>query len=186
MVKKVSRETKLTKKLPKIRLFLDVSSSNTGVVIFNEKTKKVSLDSINLKELKKPQQMELVDFQKIKIGLIKEYFDKLKQRYIIESVYLEGIFIQPKFLKSSEILLKLHGFLMGYFIDTPQYFLSPSSIKKEITGKGNAKKEEVRMKLEEIYGDIFKNDDISDAFALFICFNGIKEYIIKEESYVEL
>ena len=60
---------------------------------------------------------------------------------------------------------------MSYFIDTPQYFLSPSVIKKNITGDGHAKKETVREILGLKYGYIFPNEDISDAFALFASYH---------------
>lgn len=131
MTKNVSRETKFLKKKPSIQLFLDASTSNTGVVIYEEKSKRILLDDINLSKIKKPLQMKPEDFEKLKFGCIKNYLDTLKNQYFITGVYMEGIFIYPKRLKSSQTLLKLHGFLMSYFIDTPQYFLSPSVIKKK-------------------------------------------------------
>ena len=182
MPKNVSRETKSLKKPPSIQLFLDVSSTNTGVVILKENND-VLLDNINLQQLSKPSCMKREDYEKIKIGVIKEYLDTLKKSYKIDRVYMEGIFIQPKFLKSSQMLLKLHGFLMGYFLDTHQYFISPSSIKKKITGKGNAKKEDVKRVIEEYYGVHFDNEDISDAFAIMICELGYQDFKIKEEKY---
>lgn len=169
MVKNVSRETKFIKN--QVQLFLDVSSSRTGVIIYDKEKGDLLMDDINLKNIKKPPCMNQVDYEKIKMGLIKEYFDELKKEYEIKSVVMEGIFIQSKFLKSSTMLLKIHGFLMGYFIDTPQYFIPPTVIKKTITGKGNAKKDEVRICLERKYGVEFENEDISDAFALLVCFH---------------
>ena len=171
MTKNVSRETKFLKKKPSIQLFLEASTSNTGVVIYEEKSKRILLDDINLSKIKKPLQMKPEDFEKLKFGCIKNYLDTLKNQYFITGVYMEGIFIYPKRLKSSQTLLKLHGFLMSYFIDTPQYFLSPSVIKKNITGDGHAKKETVREILGLKYGYIFPNEDISDAFALFASYH---------------
>lgn len=180
MVKKVSRETKSTKKLPSIQLFLDVSSSNSGVVILLNENQ-VLLDNLNLSKIKKPPCMKQEDFQKVKMGIMKEYFDKLKREYTITSVYMEGIYIQPKFLKSSTMLLKIHGFLMGYFLDTPQYFVPPAVIKKTITGKGNANKEEIRGVMEDYYGITFSDSDISDAFALMLSQLGYQDYEISQK-----
>lgn len=177
MIKKVSRETKSIKKLPSIQLFLDVSSTNTGVVILLDKNQ-VLLDNLNLSKIKKPPCMNQEAFQKIKIGMMRDYLDELKKEYTITSVYMEGIYIQPKFLNSSTMLLKIHGFLMGYFLDTPQYFVPPSVIKKTITGRGNAKKEEVRGVLEDYYEITFPDDDISDAFALMLTLKEYQDYKI--------
>lgn len=181
MVKNVSRETKSIKNLPIIQLFLDASSSNTGVIIYEVESGRVLMDNINLTKIKRPPQMSREDFEKIKFGCIKNYLDTLKNHYKISEVFLEGIFIAPKRNKSSQILLKLHGFLMGYFLDTPQHFLAPAVIKKTVTGKGNASKEVVRESLEKKYGKIFPNHDISDAFALLCCYHqDINKEKIKE------
>lgn len=183
-LKKVSRETKLSKKLPKIQLFLDVSSTNTGVAILLEDGR-VLMDSINLKKFQKPPCMSIVDYEKIKIGVIKEYLENLKEEYMIYLVCVEGIFVQPKFHQSSQILLKLHGFLMGYFLDIPFYSIPPSTVKKHITGSGNAKKEEVRRILEERYNYEFQNEDESDAMAVLEAFTQKNNYRVekKEETY---
>lgn len=187
MTKNVSRETKFlppfkNKSKPVIQLFLDISSKNSGVVIYREDIQEVLLDSINLQKLLKPTSMSIVDFEKVKIGCIKNYLDDLKKEYEICQVYLEGIFIQPKFLRSSQILLKIHGFIAGYFIDTKVNYLTPSEIKKNITGKGNSNKDEVKAKIEERYRYLFKNNDESDAFALLISQKGWRNYIIKERN----
>ena len=179
MTKKVSRETKLYK--PHINLYLDPSSTNTGVAILKEGTLDVVLDSINLSKLQKPLDISQVDYEKIKFGCIKNYLDKLQEIYEIDLVFMEGIFIQPKFLKSSEVLLKLHGFLIGYFIDKKQYYQPPSIIKKMIAGKGNANKEEVKRVLEEHYHYKFKNSDESDAFALLVSDKGFLEFRLQNK-----
>lgn len=183
-LKKVSRETKSIKKLPSIQLFLDVSSTNTGVAILLEDGR-VMMDSINLKRFQRPPCMSLTDYEKVKIGVIKEYLDKLEEEYRIDLVCVEGIFIRPGYNQSSQILLKLHGFLMGYFLDTPFISIPPSNIKKAIAGKGNAKKEEVRGRLEEVYQYHFRSDDESDAMALLVTYKGHSQYQIeqKEDTY---
>ena len=86
MTKNVSRETKFLKKKPSIQLFLDASTSNTGVVIYEEKSKRILLDDINLSKIKKPLQMKPEDFEKLKFGCIKNYLDTLKNQYFITGV----------------------------------------------------------------------------------------------------
>ena len=176
-MKKVSHETIYDKK--HIQLFLDISSTNSGVVIYREESQEVLLDSINLKNLHKLPQMKQVDFEKVKIGCIKNYLDALKSLYEIDVVYIEGIFIHPAFRKSSEVLLKIHGFLMGYFLDTPCMYIPPANIKKAITGKGNADKCKVKDVLEKYYQYEFENNDESDAFALLVTTHGWNNYIIQ-------
>lgn len=143
------------------------------------------MDSINLKRFQKPSCMSITDYEKIKFGVIREYLDDLKKEYRIDLVCVEGIFVHPGYNQSSQTLLKLHGFLMGYFLDVPFASIPPSVIKKIITGKGNAKKEEVRRILEESFNFQFKNDDESDAMALLVAYKGKQKYTIeqKEETY---
>lgn len=159
---------------------MDVSSTNTGVAILLEDGR-VLMDSINLKRFQKPSCMSIVDYEKVKIGVIKEYLENLKEEYMISLVCVEGIFVQPKFHQSSQILLKLHGFLMGYFLNIPFYSIPPSIIKKYITGNGNATKEEVRRILEERYKHEFKNEDESDAMALLETFKEQNNFKIKQK-----
>ena len=159
-----------------INLYLDISSSNTGICIEDTDKNTLTLTNINLQSLSKPPQMPLVDYHKIKLGIIKEEFDRLLKPYNIHSIYMEGIFIQPKFLKSSEILIKLHGFLIGYFMDKKVYYISPSEIKKAVTGKGNANKKDVIRCLEGFYGLSISDDNISDALAICVAHNGWKKY----------
>lgn len=143
------------------------------------------MDSINLKRFQKPSCMTITDYEKIKFGVIKDYLDDLKREYRIDLVCVEGIFVHPGYNQSSQTLLKLHGFLMGYFLDVPFISIPPSVVKKTITGKGNSKKEEVRRILEESYNFQFKNDDESDAMALLVAYKGKQKYTIeqKEETY---
>lgn len=162
--------------MEKINLYLDVSSTNTGVCIENPSQNTIKLSNINLKKLSKPSQMPLVDFQKIKIGLMKEELDSILKDYVVQAVYIEGIFIQPKFLNSSEFLLKIHGFLMGYFMDIPVYYFPPKVIKKFITGNGNASKEDVLRKLNEFYQIQLNDDNQADALALCVYQNNWKTY----------
>lgn len=159
-----------------INLYLDVSSTNTGICIENTSQNTIKLLNIYLKNLSKPSQMPLVDFQKLKIGLIKEELDRILKKYNVQKVYIEGIFIKAKFLNSSETLLKIHGFLMGYFLDIPVYYTPPRVIKKFITNNGDGTKEDIIRKLNEVYYIDLKDDNQADAFALCVYQNNWKKY----------
>lgn len=173
MLKEISENVSCeTISLPKINLYLDISSSNTGVIIDEIESGRLIMDNIDLTYLKKPAIMNQVDYEKIKIALMKEYFDTLKISYKIQKVWCEGIFIQPKFLKSSQMLIKIHGFIMSYFLDTETMFIPPKVIKKDISGNGNANKETIKSILEQKYQITIPNNDISDALALYTCVNG--------------
>lgn len=161
---------------PTINLYLDVSSTNTGVCIENPLQNSIKLSNIHFKNLSKPSQMPIVDFQKLKIGLIKEELDRILKKYNVQTVYIEGIFINAKFLNSSETLLKIHGFLMGYFLDIPVYYIPPRMIKKFITNSGNGTKEDVMGILNEFYDIDLSDDNQADALALCVYQNNWKKY----------
>lgn len=50
-------------------------------------------------------------------------------------------------------------------VDNP-ILVAPTQAKKFVTGKGNAKKEKVKERLEKFYGTEFETDDESDAVAI--------------------
>lgn len=80
---------------------------------------------------------------------------------------MEDIFVQPSHRYSSEILLKLHGLVFEIFRDHQFVAYPPKTVKKAITGNGNADKETVQTALKELYKIEFENDDQSDALAVY-------------------
>lgn len=167
------------KKEKNYSLFIDASTTNCGIAILENtrQTPKVYMHSISLHS-QRPSSIDSQDYLKWKFSLLKHRLDELQSFLKISKVYIEGIYIHPKHRKSSEVLLKLHGFLLGYFLDVPTYYVSPSVIKKEIAGKGNAKKEDVEKALKNKYKITFLDNDQVDAFALLVTVNGIKNYQI--------
>lgn len=64
---------------------------------------------------------------------------------------------------------KAHGIVEKVFINKNIVRINNKTFKKEFTGKGNAKKEEVAQKVLEFFPNIyFKTDDISDAIGIGI------------------
>lgn len=149
--------------------YMDASTTNTGVVLVCLESREAMITNLDFSRFKNNPTLSKADNLYFKLRFIKEKLDKFTQQYPPNgSIILEGIFIQPKYMNSSEALLKLHGFLMGYFMGSDFSFIPPSSIKKAITGKGNSSKNIVRKTLEETYDIQFDNNDQSDAFAVMM------------------
>lgn len=91
---------------------------------------------------------------------------ELVKLWKVELVAIEG-YAYGKFMKR-EALGELGGVLRLalYDLRVPYIVIAPSSMKKFVTGKGNADKDEVMTAVSEKYGHNFDTDDEADAFGL--------------------
>lgn len=134
----------------------------------------------------------------IKMRYVRSELQKMLAMFPPEHIYIEGSFVQPKFLHSSAITLKLHGFLVAELMDYGITYIPPKKIKKLVTDSGNASKELVQetlvekydgkeleelMFLQELDDDflphiipVFSNFDESDALAVWCA-----KYILEEK-----
>lgn len=87
----------------------------------------------------------------IKMRYVRAELQKMLAMFPPEHIYIEGSFVQPKFLHSSAITLKLHGFLVAELMDYGISYIPPKKIKKLVTDSGNASKELVQEALVEKY-----------------------------------
>lgn len=87
----------------------------------------------------------------IKMRYVRTELQKMLAMFPPEHIYIEGSFVQPKFLHSSAITLKLHGFLVAELMDYGISYIPPKKIKKLVTDSGNASKELVQEALVEKY-----------------------------------
>lgn len=87
----------------------------------------------------------------IKMRYVRTELQKMLAMFPPEHIYIEGSFVQPKFLHSSAITLKLHGFLVAELMDYGITYIPPKKIKKLVTDSGNASKELVQETLVEKY-----------------------------------
>ena len=87
----------------------------------------------------------------IKMRYVRSELQKMLAMFPPEHIYIEGSFVQPKFLHSSAITLKLHGFLVAELMDYGISYIPPKKIKKLVTDSGNARKELVQEALVEKY-----------------------------------
>lgn len=133
----------------------------------------------------------------IKMRYVRNELQKMLAMFPPEHIYIEGSFVQPKFLHSSAITLKLHGFLVAELMDYGITYIPPKKIKKLVTDSGNASKELVQEALVEKYDGkgleelaflqeldddfsphiipVFSNFDESDALAVWCA-----KYILEE------
>lgn len=134
----------------------------------------------------------------IKMRYVRTELQKMLAMFPPEHIYIEGSFVQPKFLHSSAITLKLHGFLVAELMDYGITYIPPKKIKKLVTDSGNASKELVQEALVEKYDGkeleelaflqgldddfsphiipVFSNFDESDALAVWCA-----KYMLEEK-----
>ena len=142
----------------KVILGVDLSLSNTGVAIFsvNGKPLKVMSISTNSKQERSERLRE-----------IGQAIIEIKNNYNLLEVAIEQGFY--RYATSTQTLYQVQGILLYLLYDIPCHFYAPSTIKKVVTGKGNASKAKVREIVSEIFPDLqFEDSDQSDAVAVVI------------------
>jgi Holliday junction resolvasome RuvABC endonuclease subunit len=149
----------------------DISLSNTGIVIFDDIGNPISKLSIDTHKEKT---------HSLKLKKIEKTIKLLKNKYKPNLIVLEESF--TRFNKSTQAIYKVRGVVELVFFDIEQVFYHATTIRKQLLGKGNAKKEEVQEYILERYGDIkFDDMDQSDAFAVGLCYFNKKGIINGEE-----
>lgn len=166
---KVQEVYSLTKKY---NYYIDLSSSNTGVVLVNNDNAFVTSWKFNYKPHKDVDKYHQHIY---KLKYISQYIHEFIKRYPPQEIFIEGPFIQTRFLASSEILLKLHGLIIEIFKDYEIHQVAPKTIKKIITGNGNATKDEVFEVIKKTFNFTPNNKDESDALAVMLYFYRISQ-----------
>lgn len=155
-----------------VKLFVDLSSSDTGITILNEETNDVFCFDIKISNFEKVHDKN--ERALLKIRDFDKKLDTALSSFNITSVFIESPFVNSKFLNSSEMVLKFHGLILHKFKDLHFSFITPSEIKKIVAGKGNANKEEVIDSIKGMGYNLDKNgksnDNIYDSFAILICY----------------
>jgi Holliday junction resolvasome RuvABC endonuclease subunit len=135
---------------------LDLSLNSTGIGIFTNDGQVVKLLTIDTKSEKE---------DKLKLSAIGKAFSILIRNYKPSVVIIEQGF--SLFNRSTQAIFKVHGLANYMFSDFEQIYYPATTVKKEITGKGNATKEEVRKEILKKYPKInFASFDESDAYAI--------------------
>lgn len=137
---------------------LDLSLTNTGVVIFRNATP-LYIDSIpTTNKLNRGKRLYLI-YTKLK---------ELIEKYPPHVVCIERGFY--RFNKSTQAIYEVNGVVELLFRDHNIILYSPKEIKAAIVD-GKASKEEVQDEILKYYNYIdFKNNDESDAFAVALTY----------------
>jgi crossover junction endodeoxyribonuclease RuvC len=139
---------------------LDLSLNSTGIGIFTNDGQVVKLLTIDTKSEKE---------DKLKLSAIGKAFSILIRNYKPSVVIIEQGF--SLFNRSTQAIFKVHGLANYMFSDFEQIYYPATTVKKEITGKGNATKEEVRKEILKKYPEVeFASLDESDAYAVAMTF----------------
>lgn len=150
-------------------LAFDLSLSNSGYAVGeveDGKLKIVEIGSINTKRFSRHPHGYRLNYIAKKLGEIyKKYPDA-------DALVKEQSFSNGR-VKATQIIWKVVGvwelisFIKGYERHTD---ITPPSVKKQVTGNGRAKKEEVAQAVKELTGIETANDDESDAVAVLIAY----------------
>lgn len=143
----------------------DLSLSNTGLTIFDNDANIVYTGSIDTKSEKEHQK---------KLKVIAENLLEIKEKYVPNIIIFERGF--SRFNASTQAIFKTVGLVQYLFNDYEQIFYPAATVKKVISGQGNAKKEEIYRIIKNRYKNIeFGDLDQSDACSVGLC------YFIKEK-----
>lgn len=155
-------------------LGLDLSLTGTGVCVLDEED--MVLSSVKSKPVGKKPIDELHRLQKI----VREIEDTVVDNEDIKYVAIEGLALMAK---NTTSLMQLAGlnYLVRHMLEEYRkefIIVAPSSLKKFITGKGNAPKDHVMLELFKRYDVTILDNNEADSFALA----KIASYIKKEKS----
>ncbi len=144
---------------------LDLSLNRTGVAIFTNNGNLVECFSIDTTKEK--------DLRGKLVIIANSYLETIK-KYSPSVVVMEQGF--TKYNTSTQMIFRCFGLTNYIFAEYEQITIPSSTIKKIITGRGNAKKEEVREYVSKEYPQIETNNlDESDAVATGIAYFRKKE-----------
>lgn len=143
---------------------IDPSLTNTGVIAINEKGDLMASVSITSKPVGKKPIDELVRIKNI-VNKIEDFISGYKE---VSMVVIEGIAMMAR---NSTALVQLSG--LNYMIrdmllkrGVSFSIVTPTQLKKFITGKGNSQKNIIMLEVYKQYGFSFTDDNICDAFVL--------------------
>jgi crossover junction endodeoxyribonuclease RuvC len=144
-------------------LGIDIGTNNLGFAILNKN-----------KQIKHKEYLDLNGQSELKsLYLITLKLEELCKKYKIKIIILEHIFIQSGGKAGGVIkIVEAVGVVMLFCYNNNIDFkkLNIKTIKKQITGNGNAKKQEVINSINLLYNLKETNEHIADAIAICLCF----------------
>ena len=142
---------------------IDLSLSNTGLIVINEKNEIILEKSIKTTPTKEKSNVATIN--RIR-GITTDIIFELKNLKI-KQVAIEGFSYGSKGNALFEIAY------LGYRVREELYlnninFIDPTphQLKQFVTGKGNTKKSEVMLQVYKKWGAEFSDDNLADAYVL--------------------
>lgn len=107
-----------------------------------------------------------IKIKKPKYFFIYKWLQNFLLDYTPDVIMIEHAYVNINF-KTSLINAKILGSILVALeeYDKPIYFISPSEVKKVFTLKGNAKKSDIRLKVQELF-EIIPKENEADAIAI--------------------
>lgn len=139
---------------------LDLSLNSTGIAIFTNKGALVEYTSVDTTK------ESTISKKLVKIANQYKIFMK---KYPVNKIIIEQGF--TRYNISTQMIFRCVGVTNYIFSDYEQISIPASTVKKIITGKGNATKDEVKDSILKIYPNIkCRNFDESDAISVGIAY----------------
>jgi len=137
---------------------LDPSFTGTGVIVLN-KDGEILEQKLIKSNAKKSDEERLIE--------IREELSFIPIINNLKMVYFEG----PSFASNGQFMLQmgaLHYVIRILFFEskTDYKIITPTELKKFVTGKGNAKKDLMLLKVYKKWGVEFSDNNMSDAYGL--------------------
>jgi len=148
----------MTKKENKLFVGVDPSFNSTGVVVLDQYGTIIKQCNFSLQKYEDIEE---------KLSKFEEKISFIPKIIKLQSVYIEG----PAYMANGQYALQmgaLHYLLRLYlYRHTVDYkVIAPGTLKKFVTGKGNAKKDLMLLKVYKKWGEEFEVDDLADAYGL--------------------
>lgn len=144
-------------KIPSI-LAIDASLSSSGIAITTFSKEIIILHTIKTSpELHIEQRIVFV-------------YNSLHR--IIEEHNIELLLVESNYTGGSKEVNWVIGiiYLIAGEMGIPLKSFPPASVKKAVTGNGRASKKEIKLAIQEIYGDLKTNEHVRDALGLVHCY----------------
>ena len=152
-----------------IRVGIDTSTTNTAVVVMDE-------DGLLEYFLISPKDKDITVRSKFITQEIEKFIDRIRSTYNTEDVIIgiEGASFMSVGKRDKLVMLMGHVYYSVLNYNFSCHLLPPSTIKKQFTGNGRAKKEEMISNLPLYVKKLFekdykKIDDLADAYAICTC-----------------
>lgn len=154
---------------PRFILGIDPSLSGTGYCILDCKNKKKYPKLVETGVVRGRNKTWRDETTQVKLSLIQSKIKEIISKYrpLYKNIFIERGF--TRFNNDTQAIFKARGAIEAELVEYNIVEISPREVKKIITGRGDASKEEVKTTLTQMLGvdeSVFITDDASDATAV--------------------